>query len=52
MTTLNDPLGQAFIKFFESQGVRFVDADTGETVTWEDGKIVRKKEAHEGEDKL
>ena len=52
MTTLNDPLGRAFIKFFESQGVRFVDADTGETLTWEDGKIVRKKEAHEGEDKL
>lgn len=52
MTTLNDPLGRAFIKFFESQGVRFVDADTGETVTWEDGKIVRKKEEHEGEDKL
>lgn len=44
MTTLKDPLGQAFIKFFESQGVRFVDADTGETVTWEDGKIVRKRE--------
>ena len=52
MTTLNDPLGHAFIKFFESQGVRFVDADTGETVTWEDGKIVRKKEAHEGEDNV
>ena len=35
MTTLNDPLGQAFIKFFESQGA-VCGRGTGE-MTW-DGK--------------
>lgn len=32
MTKLSDPLGQAFIEFFEAQGIKFVDARTGEQI--------------------
>lgn len=46
-----DPRMSAFIKFFESQGVRFVDADTRQTVTVdEDGNLIRKDE-HENKRK-
>lgn len=38
MTKLNDPLGQAFIEFFESQGVKFVDAETGEEINVKENK--------------
>ena len=32
MTKLNDPLGQAFIEFCESQGIKFVDVTTGKEI--------------------
>lgn len=32
MTTIKDPLGQAFLEFCESQGIVFVDAETGEVI--------------------
>lgn len=33
MTSIKDPLGQAFIEFCESQGIKFVDSKTGEGIT-------------------
>lgn len=36
MTKLNDPLGKAFIEFFKSQGVKFVDVDTGKEIDGEE----------------
>ena len=32
MTKLNDPLGKAVIEFFKSQGIKFVDAETGKEI--------------------
>ena len=44
MTTLNDPAGKMFIEFFESQGAKFIDADTGERLTVKDNEVVRIKD--------
>ena len=33
MTKISDPLGRAFIEFCKTQGVRFVDAETGKEVS-------------------
>ncbi len=33
MTKLKDPLGQAFIEFCESQGIKFVDVDSGRPIS-------------------
>lgn len=32
MSIISDPLGRAFIEFFQSEGFHFVDAETGETL--------------------
>lgn len=44
MTKLTDPLGVAFMEFLESQGIKFVDADTGKPITAEGMK--KKQERH------
>ena len=36
MTTLNDPMGRAFIEFFRKQGFKFVDADTGKEIKFDE----------------
>lgn len=36
MTKLSDPVGQAFVRFFNEHGIKFVDADTGEEVEPQD----------------
>lgn len=41
---MSSPLEEAFFDFWESQGVKFVDADTGQRIVYENGKIVRKEE--------
>lgn len=35
-TKLTDPMGRAFIEFCKSQGVKFVDSDTGKEITFEE----------------
>lgn len=40
---MSSPLEEAFFSFWESQGVKFVDADTGQRIVYEDGKLVRKE---------
>lgn len=47
MTTLNDPAGRMFIEFFESQGAKFIDADTGDRITVKDNEVVRIKNEEE-----
>ena len=44
---MTNPLEEAFFEFFESQGVKFIDADTGDKVTYESGKIIRKESEKE-----
>ena len=36
MTTLNDPMGRAFIEFFRKQGFKFVDVDTGKEIKFDE----------------
>ena len=36
MTTLNDPVGKQFIEFFRTQGVKFINADTGEEIKFDE----------------
>ena len=36
-TKITDPMGDALIRFFQEQGVRFKDVETGEYL-FEDGK--------------
>ena len=36
MTSIKDPLGQAFIEFCESQGIVFIDGKTGEVIKHEE----------------
>ena len=50
MTTLNDPAGRMFIEFFESQGAKFIDADTGDRITVKDNEVVRIKNEEEKQD--
>ena len=35
MKKISDPRTNAFIKFFESQGVKFIDVESGEKITAE-----------------
>lgn len=39
MTTLNDPVGKQFIEFFKTQGVKFINADTGEEIKFDEEDI-------------
>lgn len=32
-TKMTDPIGKAFIEFFEKQGIQFVDMKTGKPIT-------------------
>lgn len=36
MTKLSDPLGKAFIEFFQEQGVKFVDVKTGKEINFKE----------------